>query len=291
MEGIIRIIVGLPFILFIPGYILIFALFPSRKTNKGIDVVERIALSFGLSAISIVPLILFGLNYTTWGIKLESVLLSIYAFVLSVGSIAIYRWIKTDPDKRFIIPRSENKLDRVLTIILAISIIATVTSLVYVTTNPRTGEKFTEFYLLGPSGKLEGYPGNLSAGENATVIIGVANHEYQTVDYTVEIWLINQSTYYNESENENKTIINHMWFVDKITATLEHTNVDIEKPWTSQWEYNYTFKLGRKGEFKLTFLLFTKSTEEYEVSYEYRDKGEQKISGAYRENYLWINVI
>ena len=48
LEGILRIILGLPFILFIPGYILIFALFPTRKTDKGIDIIERIALSFGL---------------------------------------------------------------------------------------------------------------------------------------------------------------------------------------------------------------------------------------------------
>ena len=32
-----RVILGLPFILFIPGYLLIFVLFPSRKTDRGID--------------------------------------------------------------------------------------------------------------------------------------------------------------------------------------------------------------------------------------------------------------
>ncbi len=77
----VRVILGLPFILFIPGYILIFALFPARKTDRSIDIIERIALSFGLS-IAVVPLIGLGLNYTPWGIRLEPILLSIFIFII-----------------------------------------------------------------------------------------------------------------------------------------------------------------------------------------------------------------
>ena len=39
-TGEIRIILGLPIILFIPGWVLVYALFPNRKTDKGIDNVE-----------------------------------------------------------------------------------------------------------------------------------------------------------------------------------------------------------------------------------------------------------
>ncbi|MDD3092343.1 MAG: DUF1616 domain-containing protein, partial [Methanoregulaceae archaeon] len=42
----VRVALALPMILFIPGYSLIAALFPS---NREIDLIERIALSFGLS--------------------------------------------------------------------------------------------------------------------------------------------------------------------------------------------------------------------------------------------------
>ena len=49
MDTTVRTLLGLPFLLFIPGYVLIFALFPAKKTDRGIDVIERIALSFGLS--------------------------------------------------------------------------------------------------------------------------------------------------------------------------------------------------------------------------------------------------
>ncbi len=53
-----RIILGLPFILFFPGYTLITALFP-KKSDLG--AIERVALSFGLS-IAVVPLIGLILN-------------------------------------------------------------------------------------------------------------------------------------------------------------------------------------------------------------------------------------
>jgi len=52
-ETPIRIILGLPLVLFLPGYSLITALFPGKDDLDGI---ARIALSFGLS-IAITPLL------------------------------------------------------------------------------------------------------------------------------------------------------------------------------------------------------------------------------------------
>jgi len=57
-----RVFIGLPFLLFFPGYSLIAFLFPEKIS---LTTVERIALSFGLS-IAITPLIGFGLNFTPW---------------------------------------------------------------------------------------------------------------------------------------------------------------------------------------------------------------------------------
>jgi len=67
-----RVILGLPFLLFFPGYVLVAALFPRSE----MDAIERIALSFGMS-IAVTTLIGLGLNYTSWGIRLETVLYSI----------------------------------------------------------------------------------------------------------------------------------------------------------------------------------------------------------------------
>lgn len=295
IESSFRIILGLPFLLFIPGYVLIFSLFPARKTDRGIDIIERLALSLGLS-IAVVSLIGLGLNYTPWGIRLESIFISIFLFIVILGLYGIYRWFKTDSDERFVLSidlsflKEENRLDKLLTLVLVISIFIAVIALVYVIITPKVGEKFTEFYLLGPDGIADDYPKYLTSGENASVIIGVVNHEYIKVNYTVEIWLINQSLVYNESKNQNETFYHNMWFKDKFTISLDHVPINIEEQWEPQWEQNYTFNIIRKGDFKLSFLLFKKPTEEYSLTEEYKVIAEQKMNNAYREIHLWINV-
>lgn len=79
-----RIILGLPFVLFIPGYVLMAALFTKKEGMGGI---ERVALSFGMS-IAVVPLIGLILNYTPWGVRLESVLYSVASFIFIASIIA-----------------------------------------------------------------------------------------------------------------------------------------------------------------------------------------------------------
>ncbi len=143
-----------------------------------------------------------------------------------------------------------SKLDKILTVILVISIIASIVTLIYVIVTPKQGEKFTEFYILGSKGKAADYPTKLRVGQNATIIIGIVNHEYRTVNYTVEIWLVN-ATYEN-----NRTVIHHMYFFDRFNVTLNHTPVNIEGNWTPQWEMLYNFSIDRPGKYKMWFLLF-----------------------------------
>ena len=106
------------------------------------------------------------------------------------------------------------------------------------------GERFTEFYILGEEGKAAGYPTNLSVGQNATVIIGIANHEYQRVNYTVEIWLV------NASYEDNQTMIHGMFFLDAFSVALNHTDVNVEGNWTPQFEKPYTFSINKAGNSK-----------------------------------------
>jgi len=296
IEGIVRIVLGLPLILFIPGYVLIFTLYPTIKTDKGIDIIERIALSFGLS-IAIVPLIALGLNYTPWGIRLQPLLLSLFIFIIGVGSIAVYRWTKTNTSERFTIsldlslPKSKNKLDKALTIILVASIIIAVVSLVYVIIAPKAGEKFTEFYLLNTQRRAENYPTNLTLGEEASVIIGIENHEYQPITYTIEVWLINQTIVYNNTTQKNETLYTHAWFMNAVTVKLEYAPVESEAVWKPQWEYNYTFNINQKGEhLKLMFLLFTTPTDTYNHDIDYKDIIVEKITNAYRETHIFVIV-
>jgi len=154
---VVRIILGLPFILFFPGYALISALFPKRQS---LDSMERVALGFGLS-IAIVPLIGLILNYTPWGIRLYPILICLTVFILTMSVVAWMRRSYVLPSERVSINidvsfsswASQSKLDKVLTVVLICAILASIGTLIYVISTPRVGEKFTEFYILGEVGK------------------------------------------------------------------------------------------------------------------------------------------
>ncbi len=253
-ETPVRSALGIPVVLFYPGYALIAALFPKKGDLDGI---ERLALSFGLS-IAVVPLLGLALNFTPWGI-IKPILPVINIFTVAMLVIAFRRRSKLKEEERYYVPFGEvkkvkgeifseqqSRLDRILTVILVVSILASIAMLIYVIVTPKIGERFTEFYILGKSGKAEGYPTSLKANESGIVIIGIVNHEYEQVNYTLEAKL----------EGD-------LLFADK--ATLEH-NATFEKP--------YNIVPGKNGtNMKLEFLLYRENN-----------------STPYRDLHLWLNV-
>lgn len=256
-DSALRIVIGLPFILFFPGYSALSVLFPE---SKDLEIIERVALSFGLS-IAISPLVGFGLNYTPFGIRLAPILFSLAALNVALSAGGLYRRQKAEAPYLPFEPaavwnkystqfRAEKGVDKLLTIVLVISILSSVIALVYVVAVPRQGESFTEFYILGPGGNATGYPRNLTIGQDASVIIGIANHEHRTVRYTVELWLVNMSFV------DNITQVHAMYFFDSFNVTLEHTDVDLEGEWQPQWELPYEFNVTIEGNYKLWFLLY-----------------------------------
>ena len=92
-----RVVVGFPLLLFIPGYLLVSTLFPR---NDEIDAVERVALSIGLS-ICIVVFVGLCLNYTPWGIRLGAILLALSAFILVFTALSAFRRIHVLESERF----------------------------------------------------------------------------------------------------------------------------------------------------------------------------------------------
>jgi uncharacterized membrane protein len=246
-----RIIIGLPFILFFPGYTLLAALFLRKDSLRGI---ERVALSFGLS-MAIVPLIGLLLNYV-WEISLYPVLISIAGFVVAMCVLTHFRRRQLAPEQRFEpkvdLPTNQwnnkSRLGRVLTVILALALVGAIGTLVYAMATPRSGEPFTEFYVLGSFGTTGYYPSELAVGEKADVSIAVINHEGEDVTYRVRVSIDGA-----ELEAREGIAIG-----------------DGEK-----WEDNVVLAPTKAGDDqKVEFLL-------------YRD-GE---SEPYRELHLWINVL
>lgn len=247
---------GLPFLLFAPGYVLTAAVFPKRDALDGL---ERTALSFGLS-IAIVPLICFGLNYTPLGIRLQPILWSIVAFNVVLCLAAQWRRTRTAdpyvpgwPGPSGAGPRGPKRagsgVDKMIAVIVALSIVSSVAAVAYVVAVPREGEAFSELFILGPDGSIGSLPSNLNANGAGRLTIGIANHENRPVNYSVEVWLVNMTLV------NGQTQVNVLRYMDTITVTLEPTSAPPEDKWTAQWETNYSFSVPFPGTYELCFVL------------------------------------
>jgi len=190
-DNVLRIILGLPCLLFFPGYTLLAALFPRRTDLNGI---ELVALSFGLS-LAIVACVGLILHYTHWGIRLYPILTSLTVFIIVASTIAWVRRRRLSEEEKTVISfslnwppwRGRTGVDKILSVILVVVILGTVVSIGYAIAVPKEEERFTEFYVLGPEGRAEEYPDKLTVGESATVMVGIVNHEHEDVSYRLEI--------------------------------------------------------------------------------------------------------
>lgn len=177
----VRVVLGLVLVLVIPGYTLTTALFPQRE---GLDGIERLALTLGLS-IAVVPLIGLILNYTPWGIRLSPIAVSLVIFIAFMVAVSSFRRARFAPADAFYLPFDSPAFrTNALVVLGAIAVMGGVIALA---STLRPEEHFTEFYILGPNGKLEGYPSELAPGETFTLRLGVGNHEGEATSYLIEV--------------------------------------------------------------------------------------------------------
>ena len=274
-DSLARKVLGLVFVLFLPGYAATAALFPE---NGQIDSIERVALSFGLS-IAIVPLIGLGLNFTPWGIRLDPIMASVSAFIVGAALAAWYRRARLPVDERFAIVIDFQfdfggmpLVDRLLTVGIVVMLVASVAVLAWAVTTPRVGERFTQLAILGPGGKATDYPRNLSVGQGATVELSVGSFEHEIRSYTVLIILT--------SELDNSTNVGAYGINWSQTHDLS-PNAGIAQNFTldhlDYYNVTFNFTVTTPGTWKLQFLL-------------YLEGAPITQDGSYREVHLWLNV-
>ena len=303
-ESPLRVVVGLVYVLFVPGYAFIAALFPEAGepptdetdpetpdenglTDRGIDGIERTALSFGLS-IAIVPLIGLALNFTPFGIRLVPILVAISAFTVGATVVAALRRRDLPASERFRVPyrawyadcRAEvidpdSTVDAALNVALAVAILLATTSVVYAVAVPQQGEQFTEFYVLteGEDGDLVAadFPEELAASDSSPIHVGVENNEYETVEYTVVVQLQAVDT------GDNQSTVTDRARLDQYSVTVAHNESDVQ-------ERTLDLDGGTAEAFagpdrRVKFLL-------------YRDgaPAEPTADNAYRDLHLWVEV-
>jgi uncharacterized membrane protein len=234
----IRIVFGILFLIFFPGYCLVSALWPRRK---GISGLERVALSVGLS-IAIVPLVGFTQNYAPWGINLYSMMLVLFILVIIFSCLAYFRRIKVPIEERFVPTFAINKLqflarnERAFVALLMVLFVLALSVFIFFVLTPTTPSTSTAFYLLDEnrSSSPDSLPRNLTVGENASVIIGILSQEPHGSNFTVEVMLQN--------------------LTDNSSNLIHEYSILLEKD--QENETKFTFNIDNTGNYRLQFYLY-----------------------------------
>lgn len=250
---------GTAMMLLIPGYALTAALFPGKDK---IGRLEWAILSFTFS-VAITSLMGFALNYLPLGIRPGSVIPGLVLIVVCLTIVANVKRQALPADERFapdIVKLSTQavkaavsflKADRVANTMLVLSALIALSVLAYAVVFPIQGEKYTEFYILGPEGKATNYTTSIVLGNVSPVIVGVSNHEQRDVTYDLLIAL-------NDS-SKNSSLYSEQ----------------IKVPSNESWQKKIDVKPDRNGtNMELEFLLYADGNH----------------TAPYRELHLWVNV-
>lgn len=188
---ILRVVLGLAFVLFFPGYCLMVAAYPARHDLDG---KARMAFSFGLSLV-IMPSLALLLDWTPWGITMWSVLIGVLGVDLLFIGLALLRQQAMSEDNRFLplhdfaLRNTWRQLDRkfkVAYIVVFVLLVAFGIVAYSIIVMPAPAEMMTEFYILGDEGLTEGYPYQLVADEAFILTVGINNLEGEAMTYTIE---------------------------------------------------------------------------------------------------------
>lgn len=275
---------------FLPGYSVVAAMYPAVAGTTpgdsevaGIDGWTRVVLSIGVSVV-VVPLIALVLVFGGIDPAPESLVLTVGGFTLVVTGIATYFRFTCPPTNRFRIPYRElviavkrdifqptTRTDLVVNVIVVLSLLFLVASLTYVMTVPADDEQFTEFYLLSnnETGQLVagGYLSADDAGQVEPLVIGVRNHEYETIRYEVVVKRQQFSSQSSSGTPQNETEL------ARFQETVEHNST-----WSLEYDVSGNVSTIEGKRVKLQFQLYTNG-------------GTSNTTGnsVYRSVHLWIN--
>ncbi len=262
-------VVGTFLILALPGYMTVAAMFPRRER---LSPLERTALSLALG-LTIIFLLAVSLSLARRGASPGLLFASTASFTVSTGIIALFRRRSLPIEDRPGVAinlgwpgwDSCNSAERITTAVLVVAIAVSIGALAYVQVSSQFREKYSEFFLLGPTGVASGYPSDLNVSQPGTLIFGVVNHEGAMVDYSVRIDLVGLIIGYNATTGANET-------VESNRTTFSWSNVTLADG--RNWTQPYTFRISAAGLWKVQFLLFK----------------DGDFSNAYRALHLYVRV-
>lgn len=207
-QRLLRAVVGLPFVLFLPGYVLVAVVFPGAdrsNARRGIGLGERAALSFGMSLALLPPLVLV-VELVSTGVPTAVVIATVSTFLGAGAILASVRRLRLPQERQFELPVGRwldelrestvgagSPLDAAITVALLLSIVLATSTLGYALIVPTDGETYSSFSLLAEdeAGELAAadYPDELVAGEDQRFAVGIENEHSEPITYTVVVEL------------------------------------------------------------------------------------------------------
>ncbi len=247
-ASLIRILLGIVFVIFVPGYSMMAALFPGKYQLSGVD---RVTFSFGLS-IAVLPTLGLIIEYSPWKLNFLPLFLSLF-ILTTVSCIVAYSQRKKLPkDERF-----ELKHDlfagarmRIYALFLLIGISAFLIINSYAASSSES--KLTEFYILNSTGGVENLTKQSTVGSPIELIIGVANHESVLTAYELRVMMDGEMlgkelTELEDGEKWEKKIV--------VTPQTPGANKKLEF---------ILLKAGDEGPYRSAYLIVDIEEEEYE---------------------------
>lgn len=294
-ETVVSTFIGVGFVLLVPGYAFVAALFPepsdqaisltSRSDGQargGIDWLERLALSF-VTSIVVVTFLMVLLSGSQSGIQRESVVIGLSVFTLVATVVAAIRRVTLPSGHRYAFPAGSwiattfrkvwsprTRLDAAMHVVVAVALVGAVVSAGYAVSVPRSGESFTEFYVVteNENGELvaDEYPTNVIAGEQQSLVVGLSNQEHRTQDYSVVVLLQRADRDGNQATVREKRVV-----ATKQLSSVSHNDTEHRR---------ITFTPEMTGEdLRLQFLLYRGPPPE-----------TLSVESAYHDLHIWLSV-
>lgn len=185
-------------------------------------------------------------------------------------------------------------LDKALNVGLALAILVAAGALVYLVAAPRPGEAFTEFYILGPTGKASCYPSTFRDGAyrlsdpgsdcpiaSGNVTVGIVNHEGRDVTYHLRVVWTRETVLPGNSTRVDQVAVASESNVTLPSVAVEASSSDAFRP-----KYSEPYALQPppfNGTVRLSFQLYTSLPPPVSTDPTFLDS-------PYRHLHLWIDV-
>lgn len=188
-----RAVISLTFIVLVPGYLFTTFFWPMKGD---LSLQDRGVLSLVLSVL--IAIFLGLILHLIWEITAVALTTSYLAFSIAAAMISLFFRSKIPREERYALElpavlRSQGK-DRLVTVGIVVALIISSLIIYSIAVTPRSKEGYTELYMLDESGGLNDLPKELRVNEEATVLIHVGNREGKSMNYTLEVSLVNNGT-------------------------------------------------------------------------------------------------